>query len=134
MQKTFAMIKPDAVRAKNSGKIIDMIESYGFKVVDMKKLSLTEEQAKTFYDVHKNRPFFGELVSFMTSGPVVAMVLEKDNAIADWRTLMGATNPAEAATNTIRKLYGANIGENAVHGSDSPETAQLEISIATKWF
>jgi len=132
-QKTFAMVKPDAVRAKNSGKIINMIESHGFNILEMKKLQLTEEQAKNFYDIHKDRPFFGELVSFMISGPVIAMVLEKDNAVADWRTLMGATNPAEAAPNTIRKLYAANIGENAVHGSDAPETAQQEINIAKAW-
>ena len=134
MQKTFAMIKPDAIKAKNSGKIIDMIESHGFTILAMKKLHLSQAQAEEFYAVHKHRPFFGELVSMMTSGPMVAMVLAKENAIADWRTLMGATNPAEAAPNTVRKLYGANIGENAVHGSDSQETAQQEISISQNWF
>jgi nucleoside-diphosphate kinase len=133
MEQTFAMIKPDAVRAKNSGKIIDMIESHGFDILEMKKLSLTEEQAKNFYDIHKNRSFFGELISSIISGPVIAMILKKENAIADWRALMGATNPAEAAPNTVRKLYGANIGENAVHGSDGPETAQQEIKIAKSW-
>lgn len=133
MQQTFAMIKPDAVKARNSGKIIDMIESHNFAIAALKKLQLTKEQAEEFYAVHKHRPFFGELVDFMTSGPVVIMILEKENAIADWRDLMGPTNPADAAPHTIRKLYGTNIGENATHGSDSPETAQQEIAIATNW-
>jgi nucleoside-diphosphate kinase len=133
MEQTLAILKPDAVRARNSGKIIDMIESHGFTIVEMKKLKLTKAQAEKFYDVHKKRPFFVELVEFMTSGPVVVMILSKDNAIADWRTLMGATNPAEAAPKTIRKLYGSNIGENATHGSDSIETAQQEIALAKNW-
>lgn len=133
MEQTLAIIKPDAVSAKNSGKIIDMIEANGFTIVEMKKLELTKGQAEKFYDVHKKRPFFAELVDFMTSGPVVIMVLSKKNAIADWRTLMGATNPAEAAPKTIRKLFGSNIGENATHGSDSAETAQQEIALAKTW-
>ena len=133
LQQTFAMIKPDAVRDRNTGKIVDMTLQHGFDILEMKKVRLTEDQARTFYDIHKDRPFFGELVAFMTSGPVVIMILEKENAIADWRTLMGATNPAEAEDNTIRKLFAANIGENAVHGSDSSETAQQEIALAKKW-
>ena len=133
MEQTLAIIKPDVVRANNSGKIIDMIESYGFDIVAMKKLTLTQKQAKIFYDIHKDRSFFNELVNFMTSGSVIVMILEKDNAISDWRTFMGATNPAEAEQGTIRKLFGSNIGENAVHGSDGPETAQQEINIAKQW-
>ncbi len=133
MEQTLAIIKPDVVRANNSGKIIDMIESYGFDIVEMKKLTLTQKQAKIFYDIHRDRSFFNELVNFMTSGSVIVMILEKDNSIADWRTFMGATNPAEAEQGTIRKLFGSNIGENAVHGSDGPETAQQEINIAKQW-
>lgn len=127
MEKTFAIIKPDAVAAKNAGKIIDMIESNGFDVLRMDKVQWDKSDAEQFYAVHKERPFFGELVEFMTSGPVVMMVLEKNNAIAAWRDLMGATNPAQAAEGTIRKLFGANIGNNATHGSDAAETANLEI-------
>lgn len=133
MEQTFAIIKPDVIQARNSGKVIDFIESYGFDIIEMKKLTLTQKQAEEFYEVHKKRSFFGELVSFMTSGHVIIMILEKDNAIIDWRTLMGATNPAEAAPNTIRKLYGSNISENAVHGSDSTQTAQQEIHLAKNW-
>lgn len=127
MEKTFAMIKPDAVKANNSGKIIDRIEQEGFKIVGMKKIHLTKNQAEQFYTIHKERPFFGSLVEFMTSGSVVIMTLEKENAIKAWRDLMGATDPAEAEENTLRKLYGTNKGENATHGSDAPETAAVEI-------
>lgn len=127
MEKTFAIIKPDAVAAKNAGKIIDMIESNGFNILRMDKVHWDKSDAEQFYAIHKERPFFGELVEFMTSGPVVMMVLEKNNAIAAWRDLMGATNPAQAAEGTIRKLFGANIGNNATHGSDAAETANLEI-------
>lgn len=127
MEQTFAIIKPDAVAAKNAGKIIDMIESNGFNILRMDKVHWDKSDAEQFYAIHKERPFFGELVEFMTSGPVVMMVLEKNNAIAAWRDLMGATNPAQAAEGTIRKLFGANIGNNATHGSDAAETANLEI-------
>ncbi len=127
IERTLAIIKPDAIRAKNAGKIIDMIEAHGFNILRMKKMQLTKEQAEEFYAVHKARSFFDELTSFMISGPVIVMALEKENAIADWRKLMGETNPANAAPGTIRKLFGANIGDNAVHGSDSPETAQFEV-------
>lgn len=127
MEHTLAIIKPDAVRAHNSGKIIDRIEQEGFEIVGMKKINLSLAQAQSFYAVHKERPFFGELVEFMTSGPVVVMALAKDNAVKAWRDLMGATNPAQAADNTIRKLYGASVGENATHGSDAPETAAEEV-------
>lgn len=128
MERTLGIIKPDAVKAKYSGKIIDRIEHEGFSIVGMKKLHLTKQQAESFYDVHAGKPFFDELVSFMTSGPVIVMALEKTNAIQAWRDLMGATNPAAAAENTLRKLYGASIGENATHGSDAPETARREVA------
>lgn len=127
MEKTFAIIKPDAVKAKSAGKIIDRIEAEGFNILGMKKIHMSQEQAETFYGVHKERPFFGELVKFMTSGPVIVMTLQKDGAIKAWRDLMGATDPAEASENTLRKLYGSNKGENATHGSDAPETAAEEI-------
>ena len=127
MEKTFAIIKPDAVKAKNAGKIIDRIEKEGFEILGMKKIHLSKDQAEQFYAVHKERPFYGELVEFMTSGPVVVMTLQKENAIKAWRDLMGATDPAEAGENTLRKLYGSNKGENATHGSDAPETAAEEI-------
>lgn len=127
MERTFAIIKPDAVKAKNSGKIIDRIEQEGFEIVGMKKIHLTKEQAEQFYAVHNQRPFFAELVEFITSGPVVVMTLQKENAIKAWRDLMGATNPEQAEENTLRKLYGSSVGENATHGSDAPETATEEI-------
>lgn len=123
---TFTMIKPDAVRAGNIGNILAMINNAGFRIVAMKYTKLSAEQAGKFYEVHAARPFYGELVDFMSSGPLVAAILEKDNAVADFRTLIGATNPADAAAGTIRKLYAANVGENAVHGSDSDENAALE--------
>lgn len=120
------MIKPDAVRAGNIGNILAMINKAGFRIVAMKYTKLSAEQAGKFYEVHAARPFYGELVEFMSSGPLVAAILEKDNAVADFRTLIGATNPADAADGTIRKLYAANVGENAVHGSDSDENAAIE--------
>jgi nucleoside-diphosphate kinase len=129
MQKTFAMIKPDAVAAKNAGKIIDIIEKNGFNIVRMEKVQLTKEKAAEFYAVHKERPFFGELVEFVTSGPVIIMALEKENGIAAWRDLMGATDPLKAAEGTLRKMFGKNIGNNATHGSDAPETAQVELGL-----
>lgn len=125
---TLIMIKPDAVKAGHSGLILDRIEKEGFEIKAMKKLLLTKENAGSFYNVHRERPFFGELTEFMSSGPVIAAVLVRDNAIAHWREVIGATDPAEAAENTIRKLYAASKGENAVHGSDSVENAQLEAS------
>ncbi len=120
------MIKPDAVRASNIGNILQMINAAGFRIVAMKYTRLTMEQAGAFYEVHKERPFYGELTEFMSSGPIVAAILEKDNAVADFRKLIGATNPAQAEEGTIRKKYAASIGENAVHGSDSDENAKIE--------
>lgn len=128
-EQTFAIIKPDAVLAKNSGKIIDRIESEDFEIVAMKKETLTQKQAEEFYAEHKGKKFFAELVSFMTSGPVVLMVLSKENAIKAWRELMGSTNPEQAAPETLRKLYGASMSTNAVHGSDAPESAAREIKL-----
>lgn len=124
--RTFTMIKPDAVADGNIGNILAMIEKAGFKIVAMKFTRLTEELAGKFYEVHNARPFYGELCSYMSSGPIVAAILEKDNAVEDFRKLIGATNPADAADGTIRKLYAKSIGENAVHGSDSDENAQIE--------
>jgi nucleoside-diphosphate kinase len=129
MERTFAMIKPDVVAAKNSGKVIDIIEKNGFTIVGMEKTRISKARAELFYAVHKERPFFGELVDFVTSGPVIILALEKDNAIKAWRDLMGATNPANAAEGTIRKLFGTNVGVNAAHGSDAPETARLELAL-----
>ncbi|HEY1031822.1 MAG TPA: nucleoside-diphosphate kinase [Flavipsychrobacter sp.] len=124
--RTFTMIKPDAVRAGNIGNILQMINAAGFRIVAMKYTRLTMDQAGAFYEVHKERPFYGELTEFMSSGPIVAAILEKDNAVADFRKLIGATNPAQAEEGTIRKKYAASIGENAVHGSDSDENAKIE--------
>ncbi len=129
IEQTFAMIKPDAVAAGYTGDIINMIEKAGFQIIRLIKVQLNTEITQHFYDVHKERPFFGELVEFIVSGPVVLMALEKENAVADWRKLMGATNPAEAAQGTVRALYAKSIGENAVHGSDSVENAQRELSM-----
>ena len=123
---TFTMIKPDATSKGYTGAILDQIIKAGFKVKAMKWTNLTPAQAGQFYEVHKERPFYGELVQFMSSGPIVAAILEKENAVADFRTLIGATNPAQAAEGTIRKNFAASIGENAVHGSDSDENAQIE--------
>lgn len=124
--RTFTMLKPDAIENGHMGKIIDMIIQAGFSIKAMKLTRLTEEQAKKFYEVHAERPFYGELVEYMTSGPIVAAILEKDNAVADFRTLIGATDPAEAAEGTIRKYYAESKGRNAVHGSDSDENAAIE--------
>ncbi len=124
--RTFTMIKPDAVEAQNIGAITKMMEEAGFKIISMKYTRLSNEKAGQFYEVHKERPFYNDLCNYMSSGPIVAMILEKDNAVADFRTLIGATNPAEAAEGTIRKLYATSIEANAVHGSDSDENAALE--------
>jgi nucleoside-diphosphate kinase len=128
MEKTFSIIKPDAVKAGNAGAILSRIEKAGFKIAGLRMRSLTQKEAEGFYYVHKARPFFGELVTFMSSGPCVTMVLERDNAILGLRDLMGATNPANAAEGTIRKDFAASIEANAIHGSDAPETAAFEIS------
>ena len=124
--RTFTMVKPDATSKGYTGAILDQIIKAGFSVKAMKWVKLSPAQAGQFYEVHKERPFYGELVDFMSSGPIVAAILEKDNAVADFRTLIGATNPAEAAEGTIRKAYATSIGENAVHGSDSDENAEIE--------
>lgn len=126
-QKTFAMIKPDAVQNGRAGEILAAIEGAGFRLVALKTRRIAKHEAEAFYAVHKERPFFSGLVTFMTEGPVVVMVLEGENAIAKWRDLMGATNPANAAEGTIRKRFAENIERNAVHGSDAPETAESEI-------
>lgn len=128
MEKTLAIIKPGAVKAHNSGKIIDRIEQEGFNIIGMKKIQMTKAQAEAFYAVHKDRGFFGELVESMISGPVIVMALEKPGAILAWRDVMGATDPAKAEANTIRKLFGTDIGNNATHGSDAPETAKVEVN------
>ncbi len=124
--RTFTMIKPDAVKAGHIGAILKMMNDAGFKIIAMKYTKLSPEMAGKFYEVHKERPFYGELVEFMSSGPIVAAILEKDNAVEDFRKLIGATNPAEAAPGTIRKLYAKSLGENAVHGADSDENAKIE--------
>ncbi len=127
MERTFGIIKPNAFADGNSGKIISRIYEEGFKIVGLKKLYLSKVEAEGFYYVHRDRPFFDELTEFMSSGPCIVMVLEAENAIQKWRDLMGATNPAEAAEGTLRKEFGASLGENATHGSDAPETAAFEI-------
>jgi len=127
MERTFAIIKPNAFADGNSGKIISRIYQEGFKIVGLKKLYLSKVEAEGFYHVHRERPFFGELTEFMSSGPSIVMVLEAEKAIQKWRDLMGATNPAEAAEGTLRRQFGASLGENATHGSDAPETAAFEI-------
>jgi nucleoside-diphosphate kinase len=124
--RTFTMIKPDAFSKGFTGGIIDQILNAGYSIKAMKALQLTKESAGEFYAVHKERPFYGELVEFMSSGPIVAAILEKENAVADFRTLIGATNPANAEEGTIRKKYASSVGENAVHGSDSDENAKIE--------
>jgi nucleoside-diphosphate kinase len=124
--RTFTMIKPDAVADGHIGAILDIITKNGFKIVALKYTKLSAEKAGQFYEVHKDRPFYGGLVEFMSSGPIVAAILEKDNAITEFRTLIGATNPADAAEGTIRNLYAKSIGQNAVHGSDSDENADIE--------
>ena len=123
---TFTMIKPEAVAANNIGGILNMIEEGGFRIVAMKKVHLTKERASEFYAVHKERPFYAELVDYMCASPIIAAILEKDNAVADFRTLIGATNPTEAAEGTIRKKYATSLAENAVHGSDSDDNAKIE--------
>ncbi len=128
-ETTFAIIKPDAVKGHFSGKIIDRIEQEGFEIVGMKKMQISPELAEKFYAVHKERPFFGELVSFMTSGPVIVMALRKANAIKAWRDLMGATDPLKSEPGTLRRMFGANVGSNATHGSDAPETAAQELGL-----
>jgi nucleoside-diphosphate kinase len=128
MEKTFSIIKPDAVKAGNAGAILSRIEKAGFRIAGLRMRNLTEKEAQGFYHVHKARPFFQDLVSFMCSGPCVTMVLERENAILGLRDLMGATNPANAAAGTIRKDFAASIEANAIHGSDAPETAAFEIS------
>lgn len=124
--RTFTMIKPDAVENGHIGGILSMITEAGFRIVSLKLTQLTVADAKTFYEVHKERPFYDELVTFMSRGPIVAAILEKDNAVEDFRTLIGATNPENAAEGTIRKKYAKSMGENAVHGSDSDENAEIE--------
>ena len=124
--RTFTMIKPDATANGHTGAILAMINAAGFRIVALKMLHLSAEKAGEFYAVHKERPFYGELVEFMSRGPISAAILEKENAVADFRTLIGATNPAQAAEGTVRKLYATSIGENAVHGSDSDENAAIE--------
>src|SRR5499427_2340323 len=128
MERTFAIIKPDAVAAGQTGEILAIIEKSGFRIVGMKRKRLSLIEAEGFYAVHKERPFFGSLVKFMTEGPVVVLVLEAPDAIKKWRETMGATNPANAAEGTIRKKFAASIERNCVHGSDAPETAAVELS------
>ncbi len=120
------MLKPDAVENGHTGAILEKINAAGFRIVGLKKTQMTKTDAETFYAVHNERPFFQELVDFMTRGPIIAAILEKENAVDDFRTLIGATNPSEAAAGTIRKLYATSMGENAVHGSDSNENAEIE--------
>jgi len=127
-ERTFSIIKPDATRRNLTGKVNAVIEEAGLRIVGQKRIRMSRAQAETFYEVHKERPFFGELVDFMTSGPVVVQVLEGPNAVARYREVMGATNPAQAADGTIRKLYAESVGENSVHGSDSLDNAKLEIA------
>jgi nucleoside-diphosphate kinase len=127
-ERTFSIIKPDATRRNLTGKVNAVIEDAGLRIVAQRRIKMTEAQAKKFYEVHAERPFYGELVEFMTSAPVVVQVLEGDNAVAKYREVMGATNPAQAADGTIRKLYAESVGENSVHGSDSIENAKIEIA------
>lgn len=126
IERTLAIIKPDAVAAKNAGAIISMIEAAGFDIVAMKKTRLTRPQAEGFYAVHRERPFFGDLCTFMTEGPVVLMILEREDAIAQWRALMGPTDSTKADAGTVRGEFGTNIERNASHGSDAPDTAAFE--------
>jgi nucleoside-diphosphate kinase len=126
-ERTFSIIKPDATRRNLTGKVNAVIEAAGLRIIAQKRIQMTREQAEKFYEIHSERPFFGELVDFMMSAPVVVQVLEGENAVARYREVMGATNPANADEGTIRKLYAESVGENSVHGSDSQENAQLEI-------
>jgi nucleoside-diphosphate kinase len=127
-ERTFSIIKPDATRRNLTGKVNAVIEDAGLRIVAQRRIKMSRAQAENFYEIHKERPFFGELVEFMTSGPVVVQVLEGDNAVAKYREVMGATNPANAADGTIRKLYAESVGENSVHGSDSQDNARIEIA------
>jgi nucleoside-diphosphate kinase len=127
MERTFAIIKPDAVAANQAGEILAVVQKAGFRIAGMKMKRMSTLEAETFYGVHKERPFFGSLVTFMTEGPVIVMVLEAEGAIKKWRDTMGATNPANAAEGTIRKMFATGIERNCVHGSDAPETAAVEI-------
>jgi nucleoside-diphosphate kinase len=127
LERTFGMIKPDAVANGHVGKILAFVEENGFRIVALKTHRISKHEAEAFYAVHKERPFFGGLVSFMTEGPAIVMVLERESAITKWREIMGATNPANAAEGTIRKKFAESIERNAVHGSDAPETAAVEI-------
>ena len=128
VQRTFSILKPDATKRNLTGAVNAVIEKAGLRIVAQKRIQMTKAQAETFYAVHAARPFFGELVEFMTSGPVVVQVLEGEDAIAKHREVMGATNPANAAEGTVRKLFALSVGENTVHGSDAPETAAIEIA------
>ena len=127
-ERTFSIIKPDATKRNLTGKINAVIEDAGLRIVGQKRIRMSRAQAEKFYEVHKERPFYGELVAFMTSGPVVVQVLEGEGAVAKYREVMGATNPEQAAPGTIRKLYANNVGENSVHGSDSLDNAKIEIA------
>lgn len=128
MERTLAILKPDSVGAGSAGKVIAQIQAEGFKILGIKMLRLTETQARAFYEVHKERPFYGSLVEFMTSGPVMPIALERGNAVAHFREVMGATDVAKAAPGTLRNLFGTSIERNAIHGSDSPENAAIELS------
>lgn len=127
-ERTFSILKPDATRRNLTGKVNAVIEEAGLRIVGQRRIQMSRAQAEKFYEIHKERPFFGELVDFMTSGPVVVQVLEGDNAVARYREVMGATNPANAEPGTIRKLFAESVGENTVHGSDSAENAKMEIA------
>jgi nucleoside-diphosphate kinase len=127
VERTFSIIKPDAVAAGNAGAILALLQKSGFKIIGMRQTRLSEAQAKAFYAVHKERPFYGGLVKFMTEGPIVVLALERENAVKQLREVMGATNPANAAEGTVRKLYATDIERNAIHGSDAPETAAVEL-------
>lgn len=129
VERTFAMIKPDAVAAGKTDAIIQAIKDRGFTVVAQRELTLDKDTAEKFYGVHADKPFYGQLVNFITSGPAVVLALEKENAVADWRELMGSTNPTQAAEGTLRKTYGTDIGHNAVHGSDSSDSAAQELKL-----
>ena len=132
MNKTFAMLKPDAIEAKNMGNILSMIELNGFTILKMDKTILSTAQAEEFYGIHKDKSFFRELIDYITSGPVVVLALEKTDAVNEWRTLIGATNPLNATVGSIRKMYAESIGKNAVHGSDSQENAAIELQFFFK--
>ena len=128
IERTLCIVKPDAVEKHKSGAILARLEEEGFEIVALRRTHLTKRQAEGFYAVHRERPFFGELVTFMTRSPVVIAILQRDSAVTKYREVMGATDPAKAAPNTLRKLFGSNVGENAVHGSDSLENAKIEIA------